>query len=175
MKWRRGKRGPDVIDRRSAGGGGGRMPIPMGRIGGGGIGAILVAALIYLLFGGGGSGGFDVPGGTEAFPQVPATGTGNDSVPGGPDPEKKEIAFVSFVFNDAQGFWSEQFAAAGRPYGNAKLVVYRSATDTGCGPGNAAVGPFYCPIDEQGLPRPRRSSTSSTAASARPVTSRRPT
>ena len=38
MKWKPGKRGQDVIDRRGAGparGGVGGMPIPMGRMGGG--------------------------------------------------------------------------------------------------------------------------------------------
>ena len=153
MKWRRGKRGPDVIDRRSAGGarggGLGGLPIPMGRLGGGGIGTILIAALVYLLFIRGGGGSFDIPSDTEAFPQVPATGSGEESVPQGPDPEKKEIDFVAFVFNDAQAFWAEQFAAAGKPYDNAKLVVYRSATGTGCGAGSSSVGPFYCPLDRR--------------------------
>jgi uncharacterized protein len=152
MRWRRGKRGPDVIDRRSAGGRGagmGGLPIPMGRLGGGGIGAILIAVIVYLVLGSGGGSGFDIPSDGEGFPQVPATGTGSDSVPQGPDPERKEVDFVAFVFNDAQRFWSEQFAAAGRPYENAKLVVYRSSTDTGCGAGSAAVGPFYCPLDRR--------------------------
>jgi uncharacterized protein len=153
MKWRRGKRGPDVIDRRSAGGarggGLGGLPIPMGRLGGGGIGAILIAVVIYLLSSGGGSSGFDIPGGTEAFPQVPATGSGEGEVPQGPDPERKQVDFVAFVFNDAQGFWAEQFGGAGKPYENAELVVYRSSTDTGCGTGSASVGPFYCPLDRR--------------------------
>jgi uncharacterized protein len=150
LKWRRGKRGPDVIDRRGARAGGGGFPIPIGRMGGGGIGSVVIALVIYLVFiRGGGGGGFDIPGGTDAFPQVPATGQGGDSVPKGPDPERKQLDFVSFVFTDVQGFWAEQFAAAGKPYENAKLIVYRSATDTGCGQGSSAIGPFYCPIDRQ--------------------------
>jgi uncharacterized protein len=154
VKWRRGKRGPDVIDRRSAGGGAGRagfpIPIPGGRVGGTGIAGLVLAVVLYLVLGtGGGSGGFDIPNPTAAFPEVPAGGQGGESVPQGPDPEKKQLDFVAFVFNDVQGLWGEQFAAAGRPYENAKLVVYRSATDTGCGAGNAAVGPFYCPLDQR--------------------------
>jgi predicted metalloprotease len=150
VKWRRGKRGPDVIDRRGARAGGGGFPIPIGRMGGGGIGSVLIALVIYLVFiRGGGSEGFDIPGGTDVFPQVPATGQGGDSVPKGPDPEREQLDFVSFVFTDVQGFWAEQFAAAGKPYENAKLIVYRSATNTGCGQGSSAIGPFYCPIDRQ--------------------------
>jgi len=119
-------------------------------MGSGGIGSVLIALVIYLVFiRGGGGAGFDIPGETDAFPQVPATGRGGDSVPKGPDPERKQLDFVSFVFTDVQGFWAEQFAAAGKPYENAKLIVYRSATDTGCGQGSSAIGPFYCPIDRQ--------------------------
>ena len=88
MRWRPGRRSPDLEDRRSAGGGiggGGRpFPIPLGRAGGGGIGTIIVLVIVYLLFlkGGGGDGGFNVPDPTSAFPQVPQTGTGSGSLPG---------------------------------------------------------------------------------------------
>src|SRR5262249_47744693 len=48
MKWRRGGRSPDLEDRRSAGGGfgGGGMPIPIGRMGGGGIGTIVILVIV---------------------------------------------------------------------------------------------------------------------------------
>ena len=36
-----------------------------------------------------------------------------------------------------------------RPYRHAKLVLFTDATQTGCGFGNAATGPFYCPNDER--------------------------
>src|SRR3954447_16974493 len=79
MKWKPGKRSGDIEDRRGAGGGfgGGGTPIPMGRLGGGGIGTLIVFAIVYFLFvqGGGGGGGFNVPEPTDSFPQVPATGT----------------------------------------------------------------------------------------------------
>jgi len=37
----------------------------------------------------------------------------------------------------------------GKPYRHAKLVIYRSATYSGCGQAQAATGPFYCPQDEK--------------------------
>jgi predicted metalloprotease len=152
MKWRPGKRSADLEDRRGAGGGfGGRgMPIPMGRLGGGGIGTIIVLAIVWLLFlkGGGGDGGFNVPDPTSAFPQVPQTGTGSGSVPGSPD-EEKEVQFVSFVLDDAQGFWEQEFAAAGRSYQRAKLVLFRDQVSSGCGLASSATGPFYCPLDQK--------------------------
>jgi uncharacterized protein len=152
MRWRPGKRSADLEDRRGAGGGfGGRgMPIPMGRLGGGGIGTIIVLAIVWLLFlkGGGGEGGFNVPDPTSAFPQVPQTGTGSGSVPGSPD-EEKEVQFVSFVLDDAQGFWEQEFAAAGRSYQRAKLVLFRDQVSSGCGLASSATGPFYCPLDQK--------------------------
>jgi uncharacterized protein len=153
MKWRPGGRSADVEDRRGEGGGlgGGGMPIPIGRMGGGGIGTIILLVIVYLLFikGGGGGGGFDVPGPSSAFPQVPQTGTGSASIPNGPDADSKEVQFVSFVLDDAQGFWRQQFQAAGKPYRRAKLVLFRNQVSSGCGQASAATGPFYCPLDQK--------------------------
>jgi predicted metalloprotease len=153
MKWRPGKRSADIEDRRGAGGGfggGGGMPIPMGRLGGGGIGTIIVLVLVYLLFlkGGGGTGGFNVPDPSSQFPQVPQSGTGSASVPGSPN-EGKEVDFVSFVLDDVQGFWRQQFASAGKPYQKAKLVLFRGQTNSGCGLASSETGPFYCPLDQR--------------------------
>ena len=151
MKWRPGKRSADIEDRRGAGGGfGGGMPIPMGRAGGGGIVGIIVLVIVYFLFikGGGGGGGFDVPDPTSAFPQVPQSGTGDNSVPGSPS-EEKEVQFVDFVQGDAQDFWTQEFQAGGRPYQRAKIVVFRDQVQSGCGLASSATGPFYCPLDQR--------------------------
>jgi hypothetical protein len=153
MKWKPGKRSADIEDRRGAGGGfggaGGGMPIPMGRLGGGGIGTIIVLVIVYLLFvKGGGGGGFNIPDPTSNFPQVPATGTGGNSVPGSPD-EEKELQFVDFVQGDAQEFWTQQFQTAGRSYQRAKVVVFHDQVQSGCGLASSATGPFYCPLDQK--------------------------
>jgi uncharacterized protein len=151
MKWKPGKRSGDIEDRRGAGGGfgGGGMPIPMGRLGGGGIGTLIVFAIVYFLFvQGGGGGGFNVPEPTNSFPQVPATGTGGNSVPGSPD-EDREVQFVDFVQGDAQGFWTKQFQAAGKRYQRAKVVVFQGQVQSGCGLASSATGPFYCPLDRK--------------------------
>jgi uncharacterized protein len=153
MKWKPGKRSGDIEDRRGAGGGfgaGGGMPIPMGRLGGGGIGTIIVLVIVYLVFvkGGGDGGGFNVPDPTSAFPQVPQSGSGNNSVPGSPS-EEKEVQFVSFVLDDTQNFWRQQFEAAGKRYQRARLVLFRSQVSSGCGLASSATGPFYCPLDQR--------------------------
>src|SRR3954464_4986815 len=151
MKWKPGKRSGDIEDRRGAGGGfgGGGMPIPMGRLGGGGIGTLIAFAIVYFLFvQGGGGGGFNIPEPTNSFPQVPATGTGGNSVPGSPD-EDREVQFVDFVQGDAQGFWTKQFQAAGKRYQRAKVVVFQGQVQSGCGLASSATGPFYCPLDRK--------------------------
>jgi hypothetical protein len=37
----------------------------------------------------------------------------------------------------------------GTPWHDAKLVLFRNATQTGCGIGQTAMGPFYCPLDQK--------------------------
>jgi predicted metalloprotease len=152
MKWKPRKRSADIEDRRGAGGGFGGGGIPIGRLGGGGIGTIIVLVIVYLLFssggGGGGGGGFDVPDPSSAFPPVPQSGTGENSVPGSPD-EEREVQFVDFVQGDAQDFWTEQFQGAGKQYQRAKLVIFRSQVQSGCGLASSATGPFYCPLDQK--------------------------
>jgi predicted metalloprotease len=155
MKWKPGKRSSDLEDRRSQGGGlggglgGGGFPIPMGRMGGGGIVGVIVLVVLYLLvFRSGGGGGFDVPAPGSAFPQVPANGSGSASVPGSPN-EEKQVDFFSFVLDDAQGFWKQEFQAAGKPYQRAKLVLFRNQVNSGCGLASSETGPFYCPLDQK--------------------------
>jgi predicted metalloprotease len=57
--------------------------------------------------------------------------------------------FVAFVLDDAQTTWRQLFTQNGKQYRNAKLVLFNGSTNTGCGFGDAATGPFYCPADER--------------------------
>ncbi len=54
-------------------------------------------------------------------------------------------AFVGTVLDDVQQTWAERIPG----YRKARVVLYSDATTTGCGVGEAAVGPFYCPRDER--------------------------
>ena len=64
-------------------------------------------------------------------------------------PTDKSARFVGFVLDDVQASWQAAFAARGKPYTHAKLVLFTGATPTGCGTGESATGPFYCPEDER--------------------------
>jgi predicted metalloprotease len=68
---------------------------------------------------------------------------------GGSHVTDKEAHFIAFVLDDVQHSWEVDFAARNLTYRHAKLVLFTDATDTGCGYGDSATGPFYCPRDER--------------------------
>lgn len=74
---------------------------------------------------------------------------GSSAVSSAARPNDSEAHFVAFVLDDVQNTWSQTFATAGRSYRRAKLVLFTDATNTGCGYGEAATGPFYCPEDQR--------------------------
>jgi predicted metalloprotease len=109
---------------------------------GGGFGLVLVVA--YLLLGGdpgallnsiqeGGG-----PAQTESRGIDPAN-----------DPQAELKQFVSVVLADTEDVWNQQFQAIGRDYQEPTLVLFSGQTQTACGHGTAATGPFYCPGDNQ--------------------------
>lgn len=57
--------------------------------------------------------------------------------------------FTKRVLKDTEDVWKKAFARFGKTYREPTLVLYSGRTSTGCGPGQAAMGPFYCPLDEK--------------------------
>ena len=57
--------------------------------------------------------------------------------------------FVSIVLADTEDTWHTLFRAGNREYREPGLVLFRGATRSACGLGQAAMGPFYCPGDEK--------------------------
>ena len=57
--------------------------------------------------------------------------------------------FVSKVLGSTEDVWGEIFANAKREYRRPTLVLFTGSTQTSCGNGQAAMGPFYCPADEK--------------------------
>lgn len=156
----------NVEDRRDQGGGfpgmRGGMQIPMG---GGGMSftMMLIIGAVMLLLGmnpldllrgmAPGGGGIQIP-----LPQggQPGARTGDNpfQLPGrgGPatTPEDEALAkFVKRVLADTEDVWGRAFKAFGKTYQEPQLVIFRGATRTGCGTGQTAMGPFYCPNDQK--------------------------
>ena len=135
---RTGRLSEDIQDRR------GRPGARGAAVGGGGL--IAVIFLVLQLLGGGGDLGAVLG---ELGPVTAPAGQGEQLETGGvATGEQDEL--ISFVLDDVQDLWTEQFASSGRTYERSTLVLYTSGTDTaGCGYGQAAFGPFYCPADRQ--------------------------
>jgi predicted metalloprotease len=142
MRWDESHESPDLIDRR---GEGGRMG------GGGGLIDLFLWLLPWLIrspF------GWLVILGFLAFAvfQGVTRGLLSGGVQGvatGSHVTDPQAHFVAFVLDDVQSTWQGEFARRGLPYRHAKLVLFTDATRTGCGYGDAATGPFYCPEDER--------------------------
>lgn len=65
-----------------------------------------------------------------------------------PTAQEEELArFTSVVLKTTEDSWEDIFREAGNTYTPPKLVLYTGATDTTCGYGQSAMGPFYCPND----------------------------
>jgi uncharacterized protein len=151
-----------VEDRRGRGGtffprGGGGVVIPMGGGGRGlGLGWILLIGIGCLLL------GINplalLTGGGLRMPEMPrpsAPRTDAPDLPGlpgqaGVGQSSDEMGkFVRRVLADNEDVWGRVFQAAGKKYQNPTLVLFSGATHTACGPGQSAMGPFYCPLDQK--------------------------
>jgi len=132
MRWTPGGRSPNLEDRRSMGGG-------MGR--GLGIGGTVVVLALSLLFGRNLFNDLGVEPGVAATEAPMSTA---DSAA-----EETEVQFISFVLDDVQKTWAQMLPNYGARFHPARLVLFRSSTDSGCGLAESVMGPFYCPLDER--------------------------
>lgn len=56
--------------------------------------------------------------------------------------------FTSAVLGSTNEMWSSLFSRMNQPYLEPKLVLFRVATESGCGYASSDVGPHYCPLDK---------------------------
>jgi uncharacterized protein len=134
---RRGAGGNVSRGGRSLGGGGARL----------GLGGIVVVVIGSLLFG---LNPADVLNGLQGGGQVtqsaPTTGsrTGANVNPNDPG-----LVFSKKIMGDLEDTWGTVFKTQlGGTYEAPRLVLFSDATRTGCGNGESAMGPFYCPPDQ---------------------------
>ena len=139
MRWTPGGPSKNLDDLRGQTGGG-RMIGGRGM----GIGGALIALVLSLVFG---INIFDSGGGAPV-PQQTAPGEAQQPVASTPE-EDKRIQFVSFVLDDVQQTWTQLLPKEGEQYKDARLAVFRDGVQTACGDAPAAVGPFYCPLDQR--------------------------
>jgi len=134
MKWQVGRRSSNVEDRRGSGGMG------VGGIGGLGIGGILLVVVISMLFG---------KNPLQVLGQV--AGEAPPSQTQGPNPQANDEAsqFVASVLGSTEDVWTKVFQQSGATYPTPKLVLFSGMVGSACGRATAAVGPFYCPGDQQ--------------------------
>jgi uncharacterized protein len=137
MRWTRGGVSRNIEDRRGMSGGGGGM----GRMGMGGGLVLLVLSLLF------GRNLFDEVG---TAPGGETTVSGGEVAPVNETPEEKELVqFMSFVLDDAQSYWARELPKHNQQYREARMVLFRDGVQSGCGAAQAAMGPFYCPLDER--------------------------
>jgi len=134
MRWQGREQSDNVEDRRSMGG-------PRMAFGGGGMGILVIALIVWLLGGNplavlrqGGGVQIGQGGGGAQEPLDPA------------DEPLKEMASV--VLRDTEVVWDDVFKRQiGKQYQPTKMILFRDGVQSGCGVAGSETGPFYCPAD----------------------------
>ena len=112
------------------------LPFVMSRFGFVGVIILLLGYCVLTQIGGGGGG---------LVPSSPPT-----SAPSGQSTLSPQMRdFLTRVLGSTEETWSEIFAKNGQRYTPTTMVAYTSGTQTACGFGQAAMGPFYCPNDKK--------------------------
>jgi len=63
--------------------------------------------------------------------------------------EQRLADFISVVLADTEDTWGKIFSDRGSAYREPTLVLFSGRVNSACGMASAAVGPFYCPGDQQ--------------------------
>ncbi len=113
-----------------------------GKIAGGGIVGVIIAAVIAWISGGNpldvitSQGGAMLQGGGQAEAYVPTQ-------------EDEELAtFSRRILAGTEDVWGEIFRQNGLEYRPPRLVLFNGAVQSGCGGATASTGPFYCSADQ---------------------------
>jgi predicted metalloprotease len=136
MLWQKSRRSDNVVRDQGGGGGGFRFG-GGGGLGLGGIILVVIASLIFhknpleilaLLSDGG-----EPPAEQRTAP------AGNDA----------QTDFVRAVLGSTEDVWGRVFQAGGQRYPAPRLVLFNGGVQSACGAASSAMGPFYCPGDQQ--------------------------
>ncbi|WP_312521401.1 KPN_02809 family neutral zinc metallopeptidase [Stutzerimonas nitrititolerans] len=134
MRWKKARRSDNVVDARGRSGGfrGGRLSLA-------GVAVVVVIGLLS------GQDPLQILG--QLANQTGSVFTQQDSpAANGDDPQ---VAFVQSILGDTEDTWRALFQQSGAQYRDPTLVLFRGGVRSACGFASSAVGPFYCPGDQQ--------------------------
>ena len=131
MKWQGRAGSENIEDRRGMGAGGMRMGV------GGGIGGIILLLLYSALTG------------TNPIDLVNSSAPTDEVAPTGVPANDQQAQFISVVLKSTEDVWGQIFSERGARYEQPVLVLFSDATQSACGLGQSAMGPFYCPRDRK--------------------------
>lgn len=135
MLWQKGRRSDNVV---SASGG-------ARRFGGGpglGIGGIVVVVLISWALG---KNPLEILSLLTQDGGSPAPQTQTEQAPA----QTQTTEFVRAVLGSTEDVWQQIYASKGGQYQVPRLVLFQGGVNSACGSASSAVGPFYCPGDQQ--------------------------
>ncbi len=133
MRWRDLRRSSNVEDRRGMSSG--------GKVAIGGLGAVIVVVLGLLT-------GQDP---SEILSQIQGSQTEQQvgTRQPGPRPDDQMADFVTAVLGSTEDVWGQIYADNGARYQQPTLQIFDNVTRGACGGASAAMGPFYCPLDQK--------------------------
>jgi predicted metalloprotease len=128
MKWQGRAGSANIEDRRGM-----RMGLPLG----GGIGGIVVLLLYSALTG------------QNPLDLVSSVTPTEEVAPTGAPANDPQAQFIAVVLRSTEEVWTQVFDERGGRYEPPVLVLFADATQSACGVGQSAMGPFYCPRDRK--------------------------
>ncbi len=128
MQWRGRRESDNVEDRRG---------ITGGHVAVGGIGGLILAAVIYFL-------GGDP---NQVLQQPSSDQSAQSGYVSNPNDTLQD--YIRVVLADTEDVWDSLFKSMNRHYTHPVLVLFSGETQAGCGDASSATGPFYCPSDQK--------------------------
>lgn len=113
----------------------------------GGIGGIIIIALITFLSGG--DLGDVINNVASQQLQGQLQETTDNSEPSFTEEEQQLAEFSKQILAGTEDVWTEQFKLHGMQYTYPTMVLYTGSVNTACGQGSAQMGPFYCSGDQK--------------------------
>jgi len=134
MRWKKARRSDNVVDARGRSGG-----MPGGRLSLAGVAIVVVIGLLS------GQDPMQILG--QLADQSEQVSAPRSDTPANGD--APQVAFVQAILGDTEDTWGALFQQAGEQYRDPTLVLFRGGVNSACGFAQSAVGPFYCPGDQQ--------------------------